>query len=129
MIPSLVPCPFWGRGLSHLHPIILPLVSCPFWGRYSSHRWGYPSPGWGYTRMEYPPARSGLEDWYLPWPGQDGVPPARSGWGTPWPGQHSFTPPLARSGWSTPWPAQDKVCPRLGHYSVPPGRNWITTLW
>ena len=102
MILPLVPCPFQGEGYPHLHPIILLLVPCPCSG---VPQWlipgplgGYPVPGVGGTpvltgavypqpgqdevahsqdRMGYLLAKSG---WGTPWPGQDGVPPAWSGY-------------------------------------------------
>ena len=60
-----------GGGLSHLHPIILPLVPCPFWG--GTPVTG-PRSGWGegYPIMGYPPGQR----WVTPQAGM-GYPPAR----------------------------------------------------
>ena len=77
---------FGGRGLPHLHPIIIPLVLYPFWG-YSSTGFfprpvsapllgRYPSPPLGEDRMGLPqPGQDGLPSRPISWSGEDGVPP------------------------------------------------------
>ena len=69
-----------GKGLPHLHPIILPTTgTMSFQGEYPSH-WsqvpsgGYPSPRWGYpSRRGYPSPRWGYPSL------RQGVPSSRQG--------------------------------------------------
>ena len=75
-----------GRGLPHLHPIILALVPCPFWevdtpGPFQ----GPPQPGQDGVPPPPPPAR-------------DVVPPARTGWHTPQPAVMGYPPFPAKTG-------------------------------
>ena len=121
-----------GWGVPHLHPIILPLVPFPFQGTSPSHntstgpmsflgnpsdwswvpsggRGGTPVPDRGVTPVpsgEIPQSQT-VPGWVPPWPDQDGV-------------------PLARTGWGTPQPGHDGVAPWQGQDGVPPGQDWGT---
>ena len=87
-------------GVSHLHPIILPLVPCPFWGIPSpSHNTSTgPMSFLGEYPSDWSQVKTGREMMGYPHPGQDG-----EGYpiiGYPIPSRDGY--PLVRSRWGVP---------------------------
>ena len=120
-------CSHPGKGVLHLHPIILPLILCPFQGYlpFPSHR-GTPVPGWGYPSPrqgvpQYQVEHTPVPDREYPCPdispARTGVPPSqdRTGVTPTWECGTSQTRTVLR--YSTPTPSPP---PGQDRTAVPP---------